>query len=323
MFKKLSVLALAAVLALAFAVPSALAGDYPQKPVTMIVPWGAGGMAGISSRMLAEKFKTILGQPVVVVNKPGAGGITGLRTVATAKPDGYTIGSGAMTSAFTSPFFLDAKPFDFSQFKFVGGYMPQERVLFTTPDKPYKTWDEFIAYAKAHPGEVSVGSGAAQWALEVIKSVAVKEGLKFKYVMFASGGEASSALLGGHVDVCETGTGTPAYQSAREGKLLVLGNLGAETVPFFPDVKNVLDYGYPYSTLIEYGIVVPAGVPEEIRAKLEETLRTAMQDQTLIENMTQMGFTPKFVTGAEYEDVCKKAVDSIPAIVNFNKALEQ
>jgi len=295
------------------------ATDYPNKPITIIVPWGAGGMSNVSTRMLGERMKTILGQPIVYVNKPGASGVIGLNAVKSAKPDGYTIASGGLTLAFTAPFFFDTDKFAADDFDYVGSYMPQERVLFTTPDKPYKTWKEFIAYSKAHPGEISVGSGGAQWALEVMKSIARQENIQWKYVMFKSGGEASSAILGGHVDVCETGTGTPAYQSARQGKLRVLVDLGADKVPFFPDVKNMRDLGYQFSTLLEYGMVLPKGVPEEIRAKLESALRTVMQDKDLMEQMGETGFTPRFVNGDGYRQIVQEALSATPALQQYVK----
>ncbi len=317
--KKVFMLFTVFVLIAGFCAGAALAGDYPTKPITIIVPWGAGGMSNVSTRMLGEQMKTILGQPIVYINKPGASGIVGLQTLKKAKPDGYTIASGALTLGFTSPYFFDAEKFNADDFTYIGSYMPQERVLFTTPDKPYKTWEEFIAYSKAHPGEVSVGSGGAQWALEVMKSIAKKENIKWKYVMFKSGGAGSAAILGGHVDVCETGTGTPAYQSARKGKLRVLVDLGTDKVPFFPDVKNMKDFDYEFSTMLEYGMAMPKGVPEAIRAKLENALKTVMQDKALMEKMGQTGFTPRFVTGAGYKKIVQQAIDDTPALQEYVK----
>jgi len=241
------------------------ADKYPSKPITFIVPWGAGGMTDVSGRLLADKFKAELGQPIVVINKPGASGIVGLKYGLKQAADGYTVVVGPMTLALTTPYFQGSQPFNPKDLSYVGSYMPQERVLFTTPDKPYKTFAEFIAYAKQNPGKISVGSGGAQWALEVMKSIAVKDSLKLKYVMFKSGAAASSAILGSHVDVCETGTGTPAYQAARAGKLVLLVDLGSETVPFFPQAKNLKQLGYPFTTLLEYGMVMKAGTPEPIR----------------------------------------------------------
>ncbi len=305
-----------------FWVNSVMGVDYPTKPITIIVPWGAGGMSNVSTRMLGEKMKAILGQPIVYINKPGASGVIGLNAVKKAKPDGYTIASGALTLGFTSPFFFDTDRFEVDDFVYIGSYMPQERVLFTTNDKPYKTWEEFIAYSKAHPGKVSVGSGGAQWALEVMKSIARKENIKWKYVMFKSGGAASSAILGGHVDACETGTGTPAYQSARQGKLRVLVDLGTEKVPFFPGVRNMKDLGYPFSTMLEYGMAMPAGVPEEIRQKLENALKTVMQDKELMNKMGETGFTPRFVSGSGYREIVIGAINDTPALQDYVKDIK-
>jgi len=302
--------------------PALAADDYPKKPITFIVPWGAGGMTDLSGRLLADKFKAELGKPVVVVNKPGASGIVGLKYGLKQKADGYTVVVGPMTLALTTPYFQGSAPFDPEDLSYVGSYMPQERVLFTTPDKPYKTFAEFIDYAKKNPGAVSVGSGGAQWALEVMKSIAVKDGLKLKYVMFKSGAAASSAILGKHVDACETGTGTPAYLAARAGKLELLVDLGSETVPFFPDAKNLKQLGYPFTTLLEYGMVVKAGTPESIRKKLEATLQKAIQDKNIVDTMTKRGLTPRFLPGGEYKKICVKAIKSIPEMIEYTKAVK-
>ena len=301
----------------------ALADTYPSRSITFVVPWGAGGMTDVTARLFAEKFKEELGQPVLVTNKPGASGILGLKYALSQKADGYTVVVGPMTEALASPYFQGAEPYDIKDLSFVASYMPQERVLFTTPDKPYKTFQEFIEYARKHPGEISVGSGGAQWALEVLKSIAVKEGLKMKYVMFKSGGEASTAILGKHVDVCETGTGTPAYQAAREGKLTLLVDLGSETVPFFPEAKNAKQLGYPFSTVVEYGLAVRAGTPEPVRKRLEDTLQKVVTDPAVKDKLAGMGLTPRFLDGKTYEKLVTEAVKSVPELIKHNKALPE
>jgi tripartite-type tricarboxylate transporter receptor subunit TctC len=302
----------------------ALAADtYPSRSITFVVPWGAGGMTDVTARLFAEKFKEELGQPVLVTNKPGASGILGLKYALSQKADGYTVVVGPMTEALASPYFQGAEPYDIKDLSFVASYMPQERVLFTTPDKPYKTFQEFIEYARKHPGEISVGSGGAQWALEVLKSIAVKEGLKLKYVMFKSGGEASTAILGKHVDVCETGTGTPAYQAAREGKLTLLVDLGSEAVPFFPEARNAKQLGYPFSTVVEYGLAVRAGTPEPVRKRLEDTLRKVVTDPAVKDKLAGMGLTPRFLDGKTYEKLVTEAVKSVPELIKHNKALPE
>ncbi len=205
---------------------------------------------------------------------------------------------------------------------FIGGYALQERILWTPPGRPYRTWAEFVAYAKEHPGTVSVGSGASQTALDVFKSVAKKDGLKLKFVMFKSGGEASTALLGGHVDLCETGQGTPAYQAARQGKLIPLINLGSGKDPFFPEMKNVVELGYPFCAVSDYGMFLPVGVPDPIRAKLEKALRETLEDPTVRETMANMGLAAKFMTPAEYTALVHKVVEDIPKLAEYLKDFE-
>ena len=317
--KKFFIVFTAFVMFAAMSMPAAAADHYPSKPITVIVPWGAGGMSDVTGRMLFERMREILGQPLVVVNRPGAGGIVGINSIINARPDGYTVGSGCIPLGVTAPFFLDADPVDLDKITFIGSYTPQERVLFATPDMPFDDLEGFIAYARANPGKLSVGSGGAQWALEIIKSIAKDEGLELRYVMFKGGGDSSSAVLGGHVDLCETGTGTPAYQAAREGQLKVIVNLGGDSVPYFPDVKNVLDYGYQFSTVLDYGMIGPPGMPEPIRAKLEDAMRKAMEDEKLVENITKMGFLPRFQTGAEFKAASRRAVEMVPALAEYVK----
>lgn len=321
--KRCLMIVLVFALVLSLGGPLWAAEPYPTKPVTFVVPWGAGGMTDVTARLMAEKFKVELGQPVLVLNKPGASGILGMKYALAEKPDGYTVIIGPMTDALASPYFQGAEPFNIKDLSFVASYMPQERVLFTTPDKPYKTFREFIDYAKKHPGEISAGSGGIQWALEVIKSIAVKDSLKMKYVMFKSGAEASTAILGKHVDICETGTGTPAYQSAREGKLILLVNLGSETVPFFPNAKSVKELGYPFTTIIDYGLVLRQGTPEPIRKKLEDTLKKVLEDPEVKATLTQMGLTPRFLDGKAYEKICTEAAKSVPEMIKYNKAVQE
>ena len=303
--------------------PALFAADvYPHKPVTFLVPWGTGGMTDVTARLLAEKFKGEWGQAVLVVNKPGANGAIGLKYALSQKADGYTIVLGPMTDALSNSYFQDSESINIKDLSFAGGYLPQERVLYTSPDKPYKNFAEFVDYAKKHPGEISAGSGGSQWALEIVKSVAVKDGLKLKYVMFKSGGEASTAILGKHVDICETGTGTPAFQAAREGKLILLVNLGDGTVPYFPNAKSVKQLGYPYASVVYYGFSLRAGTPEDIRKKIEDTLRKVLQDPEVKEKTLQMGLTPQFADGKAYAKIVTEAVASVPELLKYNKAAQ-
>lgn len=298
------------------------AEEWPGKPITAIVPWAAGGMTDVTTRLLAEKLKEKLGQPVVVSNVGGAGGITGMRAIMSAKPDGYSIGSGAVSVALSSPYFLDAPKFDLKKIDYIGCYALQERLIFAPVGKPYKTWQEFVDYVKKNPGALSIGFGGAQLSIEVTKSLMKKEGLKLKLVMFKTGGEASTAMLGGHVDLVETGSGTPAYQAAREGKLIPIVNLGSSTDPHFPQLKNMVDLGNPFSCTSDYGMAVPAGVPEPIRAKLEKALKEVLEDAGVKDTLFNMGLNRHFLPGKEYREVVVKMVESIPKLAEFVKDVQ-
>ncbi len=297
----------------------AQSAEWPTKPLTVIVAWAPGGMSDVATRMIVEKFKDKLGQPVMVTNQGGAGGIPGMRAVLSAAPDGYTFGSGSISSAFVAPFLLNSAPFDLNKVLFIGGFCVQARIAWMKPDMPYKTWTEFVEYAKKNPGKISIGSGGSQVALDVLRSVAKKEGLKLNFVMFKSGGEGSTAILGGHVDICETGTGTPAYQAARQGKLIPLICLSPFPDPNFPNLKGVLDMGYPFSITSDYGMVMPKGVPEPIRAKLEKALEDTLKDKGVQTTMSTMGFPQRFIPGKDFEAMVRKTVADIPKLSSYVK----
>jgi len=293
---------------------------YPTKQITLIIPYGVGGMTDTTARLIADKIKHELGQPVIVVNKPGASGLVGTAAFLNEEADGYTV---LVTTSDTLivPLFQGEKEFiDPGKFKYVGSYMFQERILFAQMDAPYKTWEEFVAYVKERPGQITVGAGGDIWATSIVKSVAVKEGLKMKYVMFDSGADASAAILGRHIDVTETGVGTAAYQSAKADKLRILINLSSGTVPGFPDVQNVLAKGYPFAETMAYGIVLRAEVPEYIREIWENAFKTVMQDPDLIDKLEKLGLTPKYADGQEWEKICK-GVLAVGDLLEYIKVL--
>ena len=236
--------------ALLLAGTGSASAQYPDKAVTCIVPFAPGGAADVSVRMVADYLSKELGQPLVIVNKGGGSGIPGLNFGLKAKNDGYTVIGGAIGNALVATYFLKAPAYNLDDIIFVGAYMPQDRLLLTRPDKPYKTWKELVDYAKAHPGTVSVGSGASQEALEVLHAAAIHEGIKFRLVMYKSGGPATADLMGGHIDACELGVGTAGYQAARKGDLLVLANLGTSEVPYIAGAVSYTHLTLPTILLV-------------------------------------------------------------------------
>jgi tripartite-type tricarboxylate transporter receptor subunit TctC len=298
------------------------AAEWPTKPLTLIIPWAPGGATDVSSRMLVERFKDKLGQPVMINNQGGAGGMTGMRAVLASAPNGYTFGSGAISSALSAPFLLKAEPFDLDKVSYIGGYSFQARTVFASPGKPYKTWAEFVEYAKKNPGKISAGSGGSEVGMDGFKAAAKKAGIKLNFVMFKSGGEASTALLGGHVDVCEVGSGTPAYQAGRQGKLVPLLGLSQNPDVHFPTLTGVLDLGYPFAVTSVYGMVMSKGVPEPIRAKIERALKDTLQEKIIQENMANMGLDGRFIAGKDFEVTVKKIVAEGPKLSKYVEDVE-
>ncbi len=292
---------------------------FPEKPLNIVINYAAGGSSDISVRMLAPYLEKVMGQPVVITNKGGGAGVPGLTTALNAKADGYTI-CAPCTPAFSASLFLKKQAFDLDEMSFAGAYMVSDRILLAKPDKPFKTWQEFIAYAKANPGKLSVGSGASQEAVEVMRAVAIKEGLDVNFVMYKSGGEASADLMGGHIDACELGVGTAGYQAARKGELNILANLGTGEVPDFPNLpKLTKDLGYDFNTSACYAFILPKGTPEDIRAAWEGAIRKVLAEPELQATMLKAGFAPRFMSGAEAKAFCVEHLKAIPAMLEYNK----
>ena len=300
----------------------ASASDYPNRPVTWIVPFGVGGANGVTARVLAEYMKTEIGQPINIVHKTGASGVVGLRAFENEKPDGYTL-FVTSSAALNAAYFLGTERPDMDKFKYVGSYMPQQRVVFTHPYTPYKNWEEFLEYTKEHPGFVSIGAGGGEWSIATIKAIAVKEGLDLRYVTFASGGDAAAAVLGSHVDATDSGVGSATYQAAVAGDLNVLLVLGDEKLEEFPEVPTVKELDYPFTCTREYGIMLRAEVSEEIREFWEEALRETLENPQFLSTMRELGFVPRFLPGEEYEKLARYAANSVGDLFEYIKVLEE
>lgn len=283
-----------AFVAVAFAQPA----GYPSQPLTFIVPYGAGGMTDVSSRILASAFEARLGQRVDVVNRPGAGGYLGLSEGLREDADGHTL-IAVTTDIFANTVLLE-RDFDLASVGFLGSFMPQERVLFSPVDKPWTTFEEFVEYAKSN--RVTFADGGALWSGNVVKAMALEGGLDIAHIPFESGAAGSAALLGGHVDIGETGVGTAAWQAAKEGDLNILTILTDGTLePFgYPEVENLEQKGYSNVVRMYYGIAVSGDVPEEIRSYLESVLQEILADPEFVASLEALDLTPQFVPADDY-----------------------
>jgi len=273
---------LLAALAAFAAAPLAFAqGDYPNHPVTMIVPFPPGGVADITARPVAEAMARFLKQPVVVENKAGAGGGVGMAYVAKAKPDGYTV-LLALSSISVIPEadkILGRSPmYQFNDLVPVARFTADPTVLAVRADGPYKTVKDLIDAAKKSPGTIPYGSSGNYGTMHVpMEMLSQSAGVKMLHVPFTGAGPAIVNLLGGQVEAVSTGPST-VIQHAKGGKVRILATWGESRHPALPDVPTLKELGYDASYSQWTGLFVPAGTPEPVIAKLREGARFAAED---------------------------------------------
>lgn len=263
-------------------VPAAHAQPYPTKMIRIIVPYPAGGATDILARILAEKMTPMLGQTVIVENRPGASGNLGFGYVAKADPDGYTLlmGTANMTIA---PAFSTNLPYDtLKDFAPVATVVSSQNLLVVRPDLPAKDLKELIAYAKANPGKLNFGSsgiGTPLLSIELMKSLA---GLNIVHVPYKGDTPALQDLMAGQIDLyCSTITAEIPY--VRAGKLRALGVTSKQRAASLPEIPTIAEAGIPtYELASWYGILAPAGTPKDIVNKLHGIIEkiVAMPDVT-------------------------------------------
>lgn len=254
------------------------AGSYPSRPITIVVPFAAGGNTDVKTRLVAKQLGQILGQPVIVDNKPGASGNIGMEFAGKAAPDGYTIAMGSFGPLAVNPFIYPKLSFDPKGFVPIILLEKSPLVLVTPADKPFKSLADVIATAKAKPGELNIANagpgGAHHLSAELFESAA---GLDMVGVPFKGGGPASTALLAGQVDLMFEQTGAAA-PSINANKIRPLAVTSVKRLDFLPNVPTFTELGYPQVAVSNWmGYVAPKGTPPEIVAKLHAAFAKAIE----------------------------------------------
>ena len=293
----------ALVLALAATVGAASAQDaYPSKPVTMVVPFPPGGVADVVGRPVAEAMARHLNQPVVVVNRAGAGGGIGMAQVAKAAPDGYNV-LMALSSIVVLPEadrILGRPPmFELSQLVPIARMTADPTVLVVRADSPWKTYAEFIAHAKANPGRVTFGSSGNYGTM---------------HVPYTGAGPAILGMLSGQVDAVATGPASAVGQ-IKAGKLRALAHWGEGRLALLPDVPSFRELGVPINYSQWAGIFVPVGTPPAVVNKLREAARMASQDPKTVQVMTTAGTSFQFQDAADFDKFVQSDAKAMAAVV--------
>ena len=255
---------------------------WPTKPVSMIVAFPPGGVADIVGRPLAVAMEKTLKQPILVVNRPGAGGAVGTTAVAKAAPDGYTIlMSLSSISIFpvSDPINGKPAPYQISDFAPIALVTADPTVLVVAADGPYKTIQEFIASAKAYPDQMNYSSSGVYGTLHVaMEMFANAAGIKMFHIPYQGGGPAVAALLGGQVHALASGPAA-AIGQIKGGKMRALAGWGDQRLPLMPELPTFKELGYKdVEFYIWSGVFAPAATPAPIVNRLREAVRAAVAD---------------------------------------------
>jgi tripartite-type tricarboxylate transporter receptor subunit TctC len=259
-------------------IAAAKAADYPTHPITLVVPYAAGGGNDVIARIVAEKMGASLGQTVVIENRGGAGGTIATRQVAKAEPDGHTLLIATSSLAINPSLYPNAGYDPRKDFAPIGLIASSSNVVLVNPSVPARSIAELIALAKQQDGKLafaSTGTGSSvHLAAELFAGMA---GVKLNHVPYKGSGPALNDLLGGHVALMFS-TMASAAGLVRDGsKVRALAVTGAARSALFPDLPTVAEAGLPgYEAVLHYGIVAPAGTPRPVVEKLNAALNAAL-----------------------------------------------
>ena len=275
----------------AFATTVAFAQGYPTKAVKIIVPFAPGGNVDITARLVAPGLSEALGHPVVVENKPGAGGTIGADLVAKSQPDGYTLLMGSNSTFSVAPSLYPKNPYDpLKDFAPVIMIASAPFVLVTNPASSAKTAAELVAQGKANPGKLtmsSAGTGSSNHLVgELFQEIS---GAKFTHIPYKGSGQALTDLMGGQVDLhFDQITSAASYIQA--GKLKALFVTAPQRVPMLPDVPTAAEAGYArFQATNVTGLIAPAGTPREIIDKLNVATRKVIAQPAVREKFEGLG----------------------------------
>ncbi len=287
----------------ALAAPPLLA-QYPDRPITLIVPFPPGGLADTVARPVAEAMSRSLGQPVAVENKGGAGGGIGMAQVAKARPDGYTI-LMALSSYSVLPeadkVLGRAPMYQLADLKPIARFTGDPTVLAVRAEAPWKTYAEFVADVRANPGKFNFGSSGNYGTMHVpMEMMLIANGAKMTHIPYTGAGPAIVALLGGQLDAISTGPAT-IVQHVKAGKVRVLAQWGDARLISLPDVPSLKELGTPVEYAQWSGLFVPAGTPDAIVAKLREAARAAATDDRVKQVLLTAGSPILYLDAPEFQ----------------------
>lgn len=301
--------------AAALAAPSLMAhaDTFPSKPVKLIIAFPAGGPTDITMRSLAETAGKILGQAVIVENKPGAGGTLPAQALQSTPADGYTLAQiplGVFRLPYTTKINWDPIK-DISYVLNVTGYAFG---LVVPANSPFKTWADFVAYAKANPGRLSYGSTGNMTSPHLtMELIAQQLGLELLHVPYKGSADLMQSILGGQIMAAADSTGFAPQVEA--GKLRVLNTWGAERLAKFPDAPTLKELGLNLVQNSPFGIGAPKGTPDAVVKRLHDAFKQAMEQESYRTALARYDMVPMYMSTSEYQKFAQDTFSREKALV--------
>lgn len=312
--KKISLIALA----MSAFVAGVAHADYPERAITFVVPYAVGGGSDRTARALIPYLEKYLGDgaKIAVVNKPGAGGSVAWAGMATAKPDGYTIGMVNLPDAVTGPMLNPDVGYKVDSFVYIGAINKEPTTITVNADSPIKDLAGFIAAAKAKPGKVTVGMpslsnvhsvGATKFAAEV--------GIDINKIPLKGGGPTMNALLGGHIESAALSVGAV---SKKKDKVRILVQMAKERAATAPNVPTTVELGYKSTNYVIRSFAAPKGTPTPVLAKLRAAFKEAMDDAAFQKAAAKQRIAVDYIPGDELVATAAELDTSLSALWKTN-----
>lgn len=303
-------------LGLALATPALSQAAWPEKPITLIVPWAAGGSTDILARVLSEGLTQSLGQPVIVENRSGASGNIGTTFVARAKPDGYTLLVGSMSTHTMNQALYSNMPFDgVKDFTPIAELALVTNTMVVHPSVPAKNVKEFIAYVKERPDTVAYAS-AGQGSTNHLSAALFEKaaGVKMMHIPYRGGAPAVLDTVAGRTQVLFS-AGTQTLPHVRTGKLTLLGVTEEKRSPLLPEVPTVGETLPGYELSVWYGAFGPAGMPSELTARLNREINLILKRPEVIKKMGDMGVLLTETTPEQFGQILARDADKYGKLI--------
>lgn len=286
---------------------------FPNQSIKLYVAFPAGGPTDITMRVLADNASKIIGQPIVVENKPGAGGTLPAQALQTAKPDGYTIGQTPL-GIFRLPYTTNLTWDPVKDLAYIINITGYAFGVVVPADSPLKTWAHFVAWAKANPGKLTYGStGTLTSPHLTMEDISMRTGMELSHIPYKGSADLMQSLLGGHIMAAADSTGfAPHVQS---GKLRVLCTWGDKRLSKFPDVPTLKELGIPIVQKSPYGLAAPKNTPPAVIKRLHDVFKEAMEMPNHKEILAKYDQELMYMSSAEYTKFAQETSIKEKAII--------